>query len=169
MIKVAIVGSQGKYWTPEQRTKVIKRIQEIFFKHGEEIFIKNKVYGIPYSEVYKLVTLVSGGCGCDGEKILFDGGVDMWSEIVADILGVPKDIKYAKAMQWEDVIVPVGITEGPAGLETRKGFKTRNIEIATKCDVLYCIDPANRTWSGGRWTYNYAKELGKEVYLELIT
>lgn len=153
MIRIAIVGSQGKYWTPEERTKVIITIHEIFRHHGREI-CKDKDTVVTVNP-YKFMTLVSGGCGCDGEKILFDGGVDMWAEIVADIFGIQKDIKYSDAQSWED-------------REGKKGYKTRNLEIIRDCDVLYCIDPMWREWSGGRWTFVQAGKRGKEVYLELI-
>jgi len=42
MIRVAIVGSEGKYWTPNQRTKVVKEITKILRSYGEWI---NSGYG----------------------------------------------------------------------------------------------------------------------------
>ena len=126
------------------------------------------------------VTLVSGGCGYLGEdkQSYLDGGVDIWAEIVADIFLIPKDIKYAETSSWEDRLVYEDIkTERndekscqswEATGRMKKGYKTRNIEVAKDCDVLYCFDPAWREWSGGRWTYVQAGRLGKEVHLELI-
>lgn len=175
-MRIAIVGSQGKHWTSAQRTKVIKKIKEIFLKHAdmemEKVVpeaLKPTTFWNPYAHLSRVI-LISGGCGTTDKdsKQKFDGGVDVWAEIVADILGVPKDIKYAQAMQWTDVVVPVGILEGKGGLEYWKGFKTRNLEIVEDCDVLYCIDPAWRDWSGGRWTMQEAEKLGKEVHLVLI-
>lgn len=173
-IKVAIVGSQGRHWTPVQRTKVINRIQEILKSHYEiETVFGGPEYGI-WTRV-NLPILISGGCGAEGEKKKqkFDGGVDVWAEIVADVLGVKKEIYYAPSMQWGDKTVHIVHSvhpEDPNAWTEKvnlKGFETRNMEIAKSCDVLYCIDPATRR-SGGRWTLEYAEKLGKEVHLVLI-
>jgi len=151
-MKIAIVGSQGKHWTPVQRTKVIQKIIRIFQIHANLVRIPDS---IETRFDYSGIILVSGGCGSDGEEILFNGGVDEWAEIVADILGIKKDIKYSDAQSWED-------------RGSRKGYRTRNLEIIRDCDILYCIDPIWREWSGGRWTYVQAGKMGKEVHLELI-
>ena len=83
--------------------------------------------------------LISGGCP--------KGGVDIWAEEVADELKIPKRIFKPSSLDWE-------------------GYKTRNIKIAKVCDVLYCIDPKWRNGkTGGKWTLNKAKELGKDTYL----
>ena len=42
------------------------------------------------------------------------------------------------------------------------------VAIATECDILYCIDPKGRGDGGGLWTYNKAKELGKESHRIII-
>jgi hypothetical protein len=151
--KVAIVGSESAYWTPERRTKVVGEIVLIFRKY------------LPYypgeiTERWNEITLVSGGCP--------KGGVDEYAEIVADVLGIPKDIHRPESRSWVDGTEV--IYETPLGNyeKTLKGYKTRNIEVATECDVLYCIDPKWRDWSGARWTMDYAKEHGKEVHLVLI-
>lgn len=137
MKKIAIVGSEEKYWTAEQRTKAVKEIYNILYNNVEAI-------------------LVSGGCP--------KGGVDIWAEIVADVLGVQKDIHRPEVNQWNDSAEIVYETPRGNLEKTLKGYKTRNMEIAEACDVLYCIDPKGRR-SGGRWTMEYAQKLGKEVHL----
>lgn len=145
MVRIAICGSQGCHWTPAQRTKVIQKIKDILTHDDYMDFVNNN----PYDPIYP--TLISGGCGALGEdeKFKFDPGVDGWAEMVADFIGLEKDIKYPDNF-------------------SRDAFRKRNREIAQDCDVLYCIDPAWRTWSGGIWTLNMAKRMGKEVHLVLI-
>jgi hypothetical protein len=149
--KVAIVGSEGRFWTPEQRTKVVKKVRDILYDES----------GYPDGVPPTQIVLVSGGCGgatSEKDKLKFNGGVDEWSETVADLLGVPKEIKYPEINSFEDVKVVKSFGDGNISIgERRKGYKTRNIEIAEVCTVLYCIDPADRDWSGGRWTYEYLK------------
>lgn len=145
-VRVAIVGSEEKYWTAEQREEVVLRIVEILSEYIETC--------LPYGEV-SLPTLISGGCP--------KGGVDIWAEIVATIMYIPKKIFIPDILEWKGRWI-----EFEGKKVYLKGYKDRNMEIAKECDVLYCIDPAWRDWSGGRWTMNYAKKLGKEVHLELI-
>lgn len=147
MRKVAIVGSEEKYWTPEQRIKVIREIKHIF--NDEAVSITRD---------YRSLVLVSGGCP--------KGGVDIWAEIVADVLGIEKDIKSPEIDQWNDFNQKASGGEGWGRPEVhKKGYKTRNMEIAEACDVLYCIDAKGRRKSGGQWTMKRAKEMGKEVHL----
>lgn len=147
MRKVAIVGSEEQFWTPEQRTKVVKIIKRIYDGYV--------VYGLGTIDT-KDIVLVSGGCP--------KGGVDIYAEIVADVLGIEKDIKYPEINQWEDKITYDDSRINPP--EIQLGYKSRNIEIAETCDILYCIDPKVRGWkTGGQWTMRKAKELGKEVHL----
>jgi len=144
MKRVAIVGSEEKYFSPEQRTKAVKEINKIF--HSYEWHESG--YGKEWC--YNYITLISGGCP--------KGGVDIYAEIVADILGIEKNIFLPDTKDWEDVtIIPGG--------EVLKGYKSRNMEIAVNCDVLFCIDPKNRKWSGGKWTMYYAEGKGVEVHL----
>lgn len=144
--RVAIVGSEEKYWINETRDIVTKRIREIF----KQYMVNTGSMFHPYDswDDPKSVMLISGGCP--------RGGVDIWAEIIADSLGVQKTI-----FQPDECVWSIRNSE-------RKGFKERNIEIAENCDVLYCFDPLERTWSGARWTFEYAKKMGKETYLELI-
>ena len=138
-MKIAIVGSQEKYWTPEQRAKVVKLIEKLYDPYDRETIYehpKGGAYTQKLEPVEKI--LVSGACPY--------GGVDIWAEIVADMKGVKKIIY-------------------PARTNDREGYRERNYEIAETCDVLYCFDPRGRGWSGGKWTMKMAKELGKETHL----
>ena len=80
--------------------------------------------------------LISGGCP--------RGGVDIWAEQIADKNGIEKIIHEPKINIWEE-------------------FKSRNKKIAEDCDILFDIEPDGREHSGGMWTLNFAKRLGKEV------
>ena len=85
-------------------------------------------------------TLISGGCP--------KGGIDEWAEIIADFIGLKKRIYYPVNNIWEP-----------------DGYKARNERIAMDCDVLFCIDPVERSWSGGRHTMKRAEFYGKETHL----
>lgn len=85
-------------------------------------------------------TLISGGCP--------KGGIDIWAEIIADFIGLEKRIYYPVNHLWEP-----------------DGYKARNERIAMACDVLFCIDPVQRSWSGGRHTMSRAEFYGKETHL----
>ncbi len=175
-MKIAIVGSEGKYWTPVGRTKAILKIKEILI---DDDYLDVNPFD-PGDVTYPI--LVSGGCGASGEdkKQIFDGGIDVWAEIVADFIGLEKDIKYAETFDWKDKVVSIT----PSGRDKRKGYKSRNIDIAYDCEVLWCIEPKvpqgshKATWSsdhgcfyrrsGGMWTLEYAEKLGREVYVVVI-
>ncbi len=175
MRNVAIVGSEGGEWTPNQRTKAVKKIREILIDETPR-----KIDPTGYDGEYKDrtdITLVSGGCGgatSENEKIKFCGGIDEWAEIIADSLGIPKDIKYPEINQFEDVEKPTMLSkiypDETCHYNTKKmkGYKSRNIEVAEMCDVLYCLDPKGRKWSGGMWAMNYAKNIGKETHHIII-
>jgi hypothetical protein len=150
-IKIAIVGSESKYWSNEQVPKAILKIHEILIEACE-------------SWLNKKVTLVSGGCP--------KGGVDIWAEIIAKEMKLNMEIYKPEVEQWEDHYEP-SVNEyydikRRATTVRKKGYKSRNMEIAEACDVLYCIDPANRNWSGARWTMQEAEKLGKYTHLVLI-
>ena len=155
MKKIAICGSEDKYFTPAQRTDAVKKIRDILNSHALR-------YGDGNAPEYDYndLIMVSGGCP--------HSGIDIWAEIVADILGVQKEIYLPEVNQWEDEIVHFGyqglVHMGYESLN-RKGYKSRNIQIAEACDVLYCIDPKGRKWSGGRFTMEAARKLSKEVHL----
>jgi len=84
---------------------------------------------------------ISGGCP--------RGGVDVVAEEVARELELECLIFKPEKLGW-------------------RWYKQRNIKIAKECDTLYCVEPSDRMQSGGIWTMNLAKKLGKEVYLVLV-
>ena len=87
--------------------------------------------------------LVSGLCP--------KGGVDIWSEEIADELGIKKEIYPAEVNQWNDKVIIdaksydehiiTGAFHVIARSKRLKGYRSRNIQIAEACDVLYCIVP----------------------------
>jgi hypothetical protein len=79
-VKVAIVGSEEKYWKPEQIVKVTLYIHDLL-----DIMSSSWIYG--------KVTLVSGRCP--------KGGIDIWAEIVANDLKLNKEIYPPKTNNWE--------------------------------------------------------------------
>jgi len=137
-------------------------------------------------------------------------GIDVMCEEIADSLGIHKEIYPAEVNQWEDEIFykTESLEErykSKSGLGTMirlKGYRSRNIQIAEACDILYDIEykgscrhcggrglwlldmktlhefgGADRickfckgtgNYSGGTWTINEAKRLGKEVYQIVI-
>lgn len=142
--KIAIVGSEEKYWTPETRTKAIKEIYRILTDKPYYWGLSNTVF-------------ISGGCP--------KGGIDIWAEIIADVLGFKKEIYLPEVNQWNDK--NDGMNQWGFPETVYAGYKTRNIRIAKNCDVLYCIDPKSRgeTFTGGKFTCRVASDLGKEVHL----
>ena len=89
-------------------------------------------------------TFISGGC--------HKGGIDIWAEIIADFIGLEKHIYYPTYEQWSP-----------------QGYKERNEKIARDCDILFCITPDDRYWSGGRWTMQRAEFHGKETHLITVS
>ena len=144
-MKIAIVGSEDKHWTHHQKADAVLKIRELLDNISLHVGTINMV-------------MVSGGCP--------NGGVDIWAEAVADSLDIKKEIHYPEVNQWDDKIEFDDSRINPP--EVEKGFKSRNIEIAESCDVLYSIDPVGRKWSGGIWTLKYASGIGKEVHQVLI-
>lgn len=152
--KVAIVGSEKKYLTPSQETKAEFAIYDILRKEGAYL-------GPNWIDQ---IILVSGGCPNEG--------IDKLAEKVATAWKIEKEIHNPGINQWED-----GIGKEPYDYDDHgvniikyrqvilKGYKSRNIDIANSCHVLYCIDPKGRNWSGGKYTMMVAKRLGKEVHL----
>ena len=148
MRKVGIVGSSETHWTPERRTEVVKEIKNILtYLESPSDMLGDKLPFDPDN-----VILVSGGCP--------HGGVDIWAEIVADVLEIQKEIYLPEVGRWEDIPY--------SNIPPKKGYKSRNIEIAKACDVLYCIDPKGRIGGGGQWTHKYAQSIGKEAHHILI-
>jgi len=194
-MKIAIVGADGtnKAWTPERIEKAKLVIRAIF--HGAKFFdrlpkndFEHYLYGFIQEniEVDRNIILISSHCP--------EGGVDIWAEEMADKFGIQKEIYPAEVNQWEDKKV---LLFG-GGIIKHKGYRSRNIQIAETCDVLYDIEPKGScehcdgrgftskhpnfllygrrcrfchgtgAYSGGTWTLNYAKKLGKGVHQVII-
>ena len=103
--------------------------------------------------------LVSGGCHI--------GGIDIWAEEEADKLGIEKKIYPPARLAWDG------------------GYKPRNIKIAKRSDIVYCLvvkrfadsykgmkfpycyhcDTTSHIKSGGCWTAKFAHKLGKDMYI----
>ena len=168
-IKIAIVGCEDSKWKPEQIPKVKKQIRDKLFglqcpkcksfdiesvgykrthidSEGgvDSPFWKCRNCGYEaewgYQEwvIHEPIVLVSGHCP--------KGGVDIWAEEIADELGIKKEIYPAEVNQWNDrYCYESGHTHmGETVVDyTRKmkGYRSRNIQIAEACDVLYCIVP----------------------------
>ncbi len=76
-------------------------------------------------------------------------GIDSMAARVADDLAIPKRIFRPERPVWDggDYI----------------GFKQRNLQIATYCDVLVRIVARNSTTYGSGWTRDQAVKLGKKT------
>jgi len=159
-MKIAIVGADERKWNKEQKKRAKHKIQEIFCKYGIPHWASNKEFIHHWD--WSKITLISGGC--------HRRGVDIWAEEIANKLGIKKEIYPAEVHQWEDKEVfdkdwDCGAT---ALVHHQRGYRSRNIEIAEACDILFDIEPKGRTHGGGIWTMDYAKKLGKEVYQIVI-
>ena len=86
MIRVAIVGSSGKHWTPNTTTKAVRFIHYDIFRKLVDWDIN-----IP---MWKSITLISGGAT----------GIDSYAEVVADALGIPKRIFKADHPSWNGIV-----------------------------------------------------------------
>lgn len=84
------------------------------------------------------ICVVSGGAD----------GTDTLAEVAAEILGYPTKIFLPDNRRWEP-----------------DGFKARNILIAEKSDVLYCIRSRQSQTYGSGWTADYyEKTTGRLPY-----
>jgi len=133
-IKVVMVGPEESKWKPEQIPKVKEEIGRIFVT---ELWKFNAQQISPQRD-YTGIILVSGHCP--------KGGVNIWAEEIADELGIEKEIYPAEVNRWNDDIshqIEIGFGYKPENPpEVRlKGCRSRNIQIAEACDVLYCIVP----------------------------
>jgi len=172
MMKVAIVGPDESKWSADLKRKAKNIITTLLAKHAFRETVKKLPYADTSMEIdWSKIVLVSGHCP--------KGGVDIWAKEIANELGIKKEIYAPEVHQWDDSIlkIPLG-TKEPAKIF--KGYKSRNIQIAKACDVLYCIVPhipsatcrhckvEGHPTNGGCWTMNYAKKLGKEIHLEVV-
>ena len=196
-MKIGIVGAEESKWTEEQKIrakKVIKGLLHGYTVDGLVRFSKsNKPIFFAMARRCEII-LVSGHC--------HKKGVDIWAEDNADELGIEKEIYPAEVHQWPDKTVRVCRTCGELKegldevvthdalvnmyhphywkLKTKKGYRTRNIQVAETFNIGYCIVPYNpkayckhhkqygHPSNGGCWTIKYAEKLGKETHLVLI-
>jgi hypothetical protein len=174
-LKVGIVGPEESKWKSKEQIENAKfEIRKILFINCFDGYGK------------KTGTLVSGHCP--------KGGVDIWAEEIADNLGIKKEIYPVEVNQWEDETEYWGETHDVTHI--LKGYKSRNIQIAKACDVLYDIESKGSckhcdgfgyyrdyaitpnkecsyckgtgNYSGGTWTYRKALEMGREAYQVVI-
>lgn len=157
MFVKAIVGSGEEKFTPI--TAVAARI-EIFRILTKQSFFKNKTTG-PADRF------------TSGKSPL--RGIDIWSEEMADRLGVKKKIFPAKVNSWSGGI-------------SHYGYRERNIDIAEYCTEIHVIVPReyprsftgqrfkkcyhcnkdDHIKSGGCWTAKRAQLSGKPVMWHII-
>lgn len=164
--KLAIVGPQEDKWTDELKVKAKEYIENLIKETRDDD---------------GRLILISGHCP--------KGGVDIWAEEVADKLGLDKQIFKPDVEQWEDDY-PTEAENPYLPIRMKIGYKSRNIGIATNCDILYCIVPNDKVgfnvipynkkcycrhcqeWghptNGGCWTLKYAKNIKKPVNLVVI-
>ena len=93
--------------------------------------------------------------GCDVIKVYDKGGVDTWVEIIAKELGIKTEIYAPEVNQWNDLITYQPLGDGTSVKVKYKGYRSRNIQIAEACDVLYDIEPTH--------SCKYCKGRGKIV------
>jgi hypothetical protein len=115
-----------------------------------------------------------------GHKVILvydQGGVDTWVEMKAAQLGIAKDIHPAEVLKRSDTII-----KDEYGQSRMKGYRARNIEMATIGYVGYCIVPFvdgercihhdnpqfNHPQNGGCFTTKEMNKLGKETHLVVI-
>jgi len=175
-IKIGIVGPEELKWSERQKTEVKMKINQIFNSYDCEQNPNDRFF------TYKNLVLVSGHCP--------KGGVDIWAEEIADELGIQKEIYPVEVERWGDYEDWTRNEVGAKDIVVRKGYRSRNIQIAEACDILYCIVPfklnsycyhhkpklhgenklegKNHPSNGGCWTKKYTKKIGKQTYLIVI-
>lgn len=114
-MKIAIVGAEESRWTEKQKEEAKFRIRQLLY--------------VGNGPKWDRAVLVSGRC--------HRGGVDIWAEEIADELELEKEIYPAEVHRWMDMI---DISSG----SKLKGYRSRNIQIAEACDVLFDIEPEIR-------------------------
>ncbi len=140
MKKIAIVGADEEKWKKANislgyvDTTIFKLCLELYNKHGQFI-------------------LVSGGCPKGGVDIIAESVAD---ELIGGFLGGHNPLIHQKA-----IFLPDEEKWSCRGLKW--GYKERNLVIAAYSDIVYCIDPKG-VKSGGNWTLEQAKKIGRETY-----
>lgn len=210
MFKVGIVGADGRKWHPEQIPKLRSAIYDILYglpievldnrvggnyeiaklwtegRQDELIVVsghcpigKERPYCVGCNDWIEEKFAPSHACGNPNHEVVWvydEGGVDTIVETIATQLGLKKEIHPAEVYQWNDKIVPAQ----DGGMITYKGYRSRNIQIAVVCYVLYCIVPFikgafcrhcstfDHPNNGGCWTLKRTARLGKPTHLIVI-
>lgn len=132
-MKIAIVGAEEKAWGVIARFKAQNTILNLLTELKPDI-------------------LVSGHCPA--------GGVDIWAEGYAYLLGIQTEIYPPEINHWKD-------------RKGKLGFESRNKLIAANFDNLYVISPVKNNvplWNGGEWTAEYAEKSSyKDYKVRIIT
>ena len=174
-MKIAIVGAEENKWKKEQKEKAIQLIDALL-----NFAVDGKLFLSPFH-----FTKTNTGYAVEGDTKKIDnniilisghspkGGVDIWAENIAEELGIKTEIYAPEVNQWEDIIrkIPFNKNEveehkiNTTELEfngyyyyqiyRQRGYKSRNIQIAEACDILYDIEPAH--------SCKYCKGRGKIV------
>lgn len=147
-MKIAIVGASESKWTKKQKEKAKFEIRKILITNWHT---KKFIHGVLLPE--RKPILVSGHCP--------KGGVDIWAEDIANELGIQTEIYSPEVNQWNDKDFYLDFSAGE--MVKKKGYRSRNIDIARACDILFDIEPKGKR-SGGTWTMEYTKRLSKRVY-----
>ena len=139
-MKVAIVGAEESKWPKDKIPFAKEQIRQIFWDNS---YMNPET---PASGFYKIVSGHSP-----------KGGIDIWVEEYLKSIGEEKLLEPypPKGNHWADHYSKEGILE-------EEGYKSRNIQIAKACDILYCISPKG-VWNGGLWTAQEAEKIGKKV------
>jgi hypothetical protein len=159
MTKIAIVGASESKWT-EAEKELVKTM--IWAELRDQIQKDDDTLNIEEYDTVKNTTFISGGCP--------KGGVDIWAEEIADIFAIPKQIFKPEVERWDDMWNDTNDVKFI-------GYKSRNIQIAEACDILYCLSPGRvedieepvfgsgrfkrpltEVWNGGIWTLHYMKQ-----------
>ena len=166
LIYVVIVGSEAKYWSLHKVPLVKTKIGQIAYN-----------YEVMYGDY---VRFVSGACP--------RGGVDIYArEVLSGSKtsdGEDMFIEYKPQVeQWNDLRLPSG--------KMARGYRYRNLQMASITNWVYDIEPEWEVWmteerkipykgfrpnqwhkyyrrSGGTWTMNEAKKLGKRTEVIII-
>jgi len=165
VLKVAIIGADGRKWTKKQKLKVKKWIYNLL-AYG----IEGNINRFTEWERENIIVL-SGHCPVGKErywcyelerfvdepndyagkgyqfspKVFDQGGVDTWAEIIATKLGIKTEIYPAPAKAWLDKrVVPAEVKFFPTSTATLTldGYRSRNLKIANVCNIIYDIEPA---------------------------
>ena len=160
-LKVAIVGASEEAWKqiPDGIDKAKKKIEEIIDSYLFAIgTAKINIDRGAWEGTVKELVIISGHSP--------RGGIDIWTEEIAQKLGVRTEIYPPEVNQWNDKTVRVCNTCGELSdilddtvihdaiiqdpnhphywrLVTKRGYRSRNIQIAKECNILYDIEPAN--------------------------